>query len=124
MNDKKENDNYTSLSKEQLIELLQAFKDLMGTDKGKQIITRGNKVESSTPKILSNLPSTQEVIIKRRLTLPYYRERFALEIKEAIDAMLEDGKNRVYKFSDFKHISKTSLYLRIHQSYLYLTDNL
>ena len=62
---------------------------------------------------------------------PYYRERFALELKMVADAMLaeyNEGKfeDREYRYSQFCEgsagISKNTLYLKINQSKLYLLE--
>jgi hypothetical protein len=65
----------------------------------------------------------------KRTNAPYYRERFALELKHIIDEMIIEQANgeftdRQFFYSDFPTQSQTSLYLKINQSKLYLLDNL
>lgn len=113
-------DKYKDCSREQLIELLQGFQALFQTPQGiKKLNNPTTPVEKK-----HTISEQQQLIEKRKLTMPYYRERFGKEVKKAVDAIITDGKNRVYKYSDFKNISKNSLYLRISQSFLYLVDNL
>lgn len=55
---------------------------------------------------------------------PYYKERFALELKVNVDDMIADGENRMYRYSEFRDYTPTSLYLKINQSFRYLIDYL
>jgi len=105
-------DKYRNLSKEQLLELLLAFQSLIKTPEGQQLFVQKINQSNNT------------LIQRRTNSMPYYREKFARELKVTIDAMLEDKKNRIYLYKNFKTISHNSLYLRIHQSFLFLIDNL
>src|SRR5205814_4602866 len=101
-----EANNLDRLSKEQLIELLQAFQSLVKTPEGQKLFVQ-------------KLNQANNTIIQRRAnTMPYYREKFAKELKITIDEMLNDKKNRIYLFKNFKSISRNSLYLRVHQAFL------
>lgn len=66
---------------------------------------------------------------------PYFKERFALEFKMVLDAMIAEYKegrfeDREYKYSEFCQpgvvgsLSRNSLYLKINQSKLYLLKEL
>lgn len=58
----------------------------------------------------------------RRSNAPYYKERYALQLKEVLDAMIEDHQVRLYRYSEWPGMSPQSLYLRINQSIRYLCD--
>ena len=60
----------------------------------------------------------------RRSNATYYREPYALQIRDTIDAMWADRQDRLFRYSDWKHMSHNSVYLRINQSIRYLVDNL
>ncbi len=111
-------DNFNELSKEQLIELLKAFQELVKSPDGKKLLR--NPLKELAPQQITD----SSMLGKRALSMPYYKERFGLELKQTADAMLSDGKNRVYRYRDFKHLSKSSLYLRISQGLMYLVDKL
>lgn len=84
--------------------------------------------------ILANSPSLRKQIItgekprpknwSRKANAPYYKERFALQFKQVLDEMLVDKLDVEYKFSDFPNLSRTSLYLMVNQSKLYLLEQL
>lgn len=65
----------------------------------------------------------------RRANAPYYRERYALEVRHVLDDMmlsasLGDRESRVVKYADYPEISHVTLYLKINQAMLYLIDKL
>lgn len=67
-----------------------------------------------TQAVLGNLPAKQ--------SMPYYNEAFALKLKPVLDEMLErQGENRVFNYSAFPMITPHTLYLRVCQSWLWLT---
>lgn len=53
----------------------------------------------------------------------YYQAHFAECIMPVLDAMLEDGKDRIFFWKQFPQYSKTSLRLRVNQAWLYAIDN-
>lgn len=64
---------------------------------------------------------------RRRSTAPFYKERFALEVKEQLDKMAADPekKDLWYLYEDFKRwYVPSSLYNYINQSLRYLQDYL
>lgn len=96
-----------------------------------------NEVNERLKQVFSNPQTTAavaDVLVRnkppgwsRRSCAPYYKERFALEMKECLDGMMVDRKDRVFMYDDFlkKHnISKESLYLRVNQSLRYLLENM
>lgn len=60
----------------------------------------------------------------RRHKLPYYQEPYALELLPIIDWIIETKKGRAFKFKDYRHWSPQTLYARLHQSWLFIQDNL
>jgi len=54
----------------------------------------------------------------------YYQQHFAEELIPILTAMLEDGQDRMYRYSKFPHLSKQSIFLKISQAYLFLMDEL
>lgn len=62
---------------------------------------------------------------KRRSNAPYYKERYAAELKEVVDAMIKDRRDRFYPYEMAKKtlgIEKGTLFLRIYQAHRYLLD--
>jgi len=65
----------------------------------------------------------------RRANAPYYRERYALEVKHVLDEMIlaaesGDREPRILKYTDYPEISHVTLYLKINQAMMYLLDKL
>lgn len=63
----------------------------------------------------------------RRTNAPYFRERYALELRAILDGMLleyEHGthSNKIFRYIDYPELSHNSLYLKINQSKLYLLE--
>lgn len=58
----------------------------------------------------------------RRSNAPYYKEFYALGFKDEVDKMLLDRQDRVFRYDNFPHHSKETLYLRVNQSLRYLLD--
>ncbi len=61
---------------------------------------------------------------KRLSNVPYYKERFALELKVVLDAMILDGQDREYRYADFPDTKRNTIYLRVNQAKLYLLEEL
>lgn len=67
---------------------------------------------------------------KEGTVAPYYREKFALEIKNVLDEMIADvavdpnKADRMFRYDVFTKLSGHSLYIKIHQSVSYLIDKL
>ena len=60
---------------------------------------------------------------------PYYRERFALELKVVLDEMIQEAEANIFEdreffYSSFPTLSHNTLYLRVNQSKLYLVNKL
>ena len=67
-----------------------------------------------TQAVLGNMPAKQ--------SMPYYKEEFALKLKPVLDEMLErQDENRVFNYAAFPMITPHTLYLRVCQSWLWLT---
>ena len=67
-----------------------------------------------TQAVLGNIPT--------KPAMPYYKEEFALQLKPVLDEMLEQQDvNRVFNYSNFPTITAQTLYLRITQSWLWLS---
>ena len=106
--------NLQNCSKEQLIEMLQGFQEIFSDPK-----TRSEFLKSAN----ASLGETAAAIQSNRASrMPYYKRRYASELQLTIDAILNDKKNRIYRYEDFPGISKTTLYLKISQAFLYLVD--
>jgi hypothetical protein len=60
----------------------------------------------------------------RLANAPYYKHRFALDMKVIYDQMMADMTDREFKFKEFPDISRQTLYLRVNQSRRYLVDKL
>lgn len=50
----------------------------------------------------------------------YYREKFALELKPVLDAMLKDRQNRIFRYSNYRTMQPASLRVRIEQAWSYI----
>lgn len=99
--------------------------------------TSKQKVEERLKQVFAN-PQTAaavaDVLVRnkppgwsRRSCAPYYKERYALEMKDVLDGMMADRKDRVYRYDEFLAkfgVSKESLYLRVNQSLRYLLENM
>lgn len=81
--------------------------------------------------ILRELKEDIKPIVKppswgRKTVSPYYRIKFALEVKQVIDAMLADGEDRVYYYEKFSKqpfkFSPDTLYNYVYQAIKYLKE--
>jgi hypothetical protein len=61
---------------------------------------------------------------KVRQGQPYYKENYARELIPVLEAMLLDGKDRMYKYAAFRKLKKHTLMCKIQQSFNYLLDHL
>jgi hypothetical protein len=59
-----------------------------------------------------------------RSVAPYYKERFAKQIRDVLDAMVLDREPRMFHYESFPSHSPDSLYLRINQSFRYLYEHM
>jgi len=55
---------------------------------------------------------------------PYYKERFALEMKSIIETVEQMGQDAIILYADYPDLSKLSVYLRVNQGFRFLVDNL
>lgn len=55
---------------------------------------------------------------------PYYKERFALQLKPWLDKMIENKEDIIFLYSDFNWVSKNSLYLLLNQAFKYLLEHM
>lgn len=60
----------------------------------------------------------------RKSRSPYYNKPYALWIKVTVDAMIEDGRAKVFLRESFPGINESTLYTRVHQALLYLVEQL
>ena len=60
----------------------------------------------------------------RKSNATYYNEHCALQLKQVLDAMSVDRQDRIYRYDEWKHLSPTTVYIRINQSLNYLLDRL
>lgn len=63
----------------------------------------------------------------RHSRAPYYKEAFALNLKKAIDGMIESGQDILYDYAFFRDnwgMSKNTVYLMVNQSQRYLLERL
>lgn len=62
----------------------------------------------------------------RQVVSPYYREKFALEVKGVIDSMSEDGEDRIYYYEKFSKqplkFSPDTLYTYVYQALRFLKN--
>jgi hypothetical protein len=96
--------------------MLQTFLDLMQDEKGRKLFTRmlrQAKIENVRP-----------IYWSKRARAPYYRRRFAEEIKSVIDRLLDDKRDKIFLYASFPTLSKNSLYLKIHQAFLFLVEEM
>lgn len=61
---------------------------------------------------------------KKSSNNPYYREKFALELKAELDKLHGSTKDVMFFLLDFPELRRDSLYLKINQAFRYLIDNL
>lgn len=55
---------------------------------------------------------------------PYYKHKYALQLKTLLDQMIVDGQDRVLLYKDYPNLTKTSLYNRINQSFQYVVNEM
>ena len=60
----------------------------------------------------------------RRSNSPYYKEVYALALKEVADDMIKTREDQVYFYKDFPGIVPTTLYAKVYQALRYLIDYL
>lgn len=60
----------------------------------------------------------------RRSNYSYYHEVFALEVKQVLDDMIADKKDRIWRLSSYPDLKVSSLYMRIYQGIRYLIENM
>ena len=68
------------------------------------------------------VPSKRPATWSRRSYSSYYNESYAGVMKDALDQMIQDKQDIVYKYEDWNHISENSLYLRVNHSQRFLKD--
>lgn len=51
----------------------------------------------------------------------YFREKYALELQPVLDAMMDDRKNRIFRYSNYRSMQPSSLRMRIDQAWRYLS---
>ena len=70
--------------------------------------------------------STQDVVRaalwSKATNVPYYKEHFAREIQPYLDKMIVDRKPLEWRFCDFPHFTRRTLFHKIYQSFLWLCD--
>jgi len=58
----------------------------------------------------------------RRSNTAYFKEPYALALKEVIDEMLRTREDQIYFYKDFPNVSRTTLYQKINMSLRYLLE--
>lgn len=81
------------------------------------------KIPAVRKSVIQNKPIEKPHGWKSSSNPPYFKERFALEFKLALDKMMESGEDMEYRYADFK-MTKDSMYLRVAQSRMYLLERL
>lgn len=98
-------------------ELLDLVTKLIEDPKGRQAFVRmlkKSKEEKIRPSHWSKAANS-----------PYYRHRFAEEIKIVVDEVLLSKKPKIWLFKEFEgKLSRKSLYLKINQAFLYLVEEM
>lgn len=59
-----------------------------------------------------------------RANAPYYKEIYALQLKQVLDGMEVDREDVIFRYEDYPKFSHSTIYLRINQSILYLLEKL
>jgi hypothetical protein len=102
----------------------------MSDDAAKELLTAIKQVNSGQlAEFLVGKPK-QKKQSRHLKKMTYYRERFALQMKVIIDAMMAEAKEgkfeeRFFAYDQYNHVlNKNSLYLKINQSWLYLRNEL
>lgn len=74
---------------------------------------------------LKNIKHKRRESRKKSLKMigPYYRETYALAIKDSIDDMIATNAERMFEYSA-TNISRNSLYSKVRQAFMYLKDNM
>lgn len=103
----------------QLIEWLKAAHIQMSKDPS----ARGRLVKALTGNTTSREMISALIRGTKLHSMPYYKEHFALELLPILDAMIEDRKDREYRFCDYSGMKPYSLYLKIYQSFQWIIDN-
>lgn len=76
-------------------------------------------------KVVDHVVHNKPLGWSRRSNAPYFKEEYALQLKEVVDQMLIDRQDVCYSYDDYlKHygIARETLYLRINQSKRYLLE--
>lgn len=74
-------------------------------------------------RIASLIASKRPVGVTRKCYYPYYREYYAMQIKESIDKQILTRERIVWLYAEFcPEISENSLYCKVNQSIRYLID--
>src|SRR4051812_16460 len=74
---------------------------------------------------LRALHLTQKPIgYSKKSNMSYYKPRFALEFRAALDTLLEKGEPHGWAYQDYSEFSKNTLYARVMQGKMYLLDHM
>ena len=119
MSDKTPED-LNALSKEQLIEIVSGFQEMLKNASTKEAFVKKTTIGQLQEKGIYG--ATRK--LSPSSVMSYYKERYAKMVKNAIDKMLECKKNMVFRYEDFSHNSASTLYQKVFQGKLYLLDHL
>ena len=74
--------------------------------------------------VLENVITKRPKSWRSTSNAPYYNEYYALEVKKAVDGMLEDKMDRMFMYKNFGSLKPSTVYLRIQQGLMYLCEKL
>jgi len=83
------------------------------------------KSKTDEAKVVEILVTKRPVGWGRRSVAPYFNEKCGQEMKQVLDAMMQDKKPVLFSYSDFQKshgLNKHSLYLRINQGIRYVLE--
>lgn len=95
--------------------IFEGFSKLIKEEKGRRLFMRMLR--------MSNQENTKPLNWSKRANAPYYRKKFADDLKLDLDKMLQDKEPIIYLYAETK-LSRKSLQLKIHQSFMFLIEEM
>lgn len=79
---------------------------------------------NSRANYIKSMTGEKPVHWKKNSTATYYKEKYGKQLKNIVDAMMQDHEDREYRFDEFPHLSPSSVYLMVNQSKMYLLEKM